>query len=54
VGGGTPVRLRLAFTGDPARFHIHPDGRRVAFSEGSDSYEVSILEKFLPATTAGK
>jgi Tol biopolymer transport system component len=54
VAGGTPVRLRLAFTGDPARFHIHPDGRRVAFSEGTDSYEVSILEKFLPATTAGK
>ena len=45
--GGEPRRLELAMEG-LAGLRFHPDGKRIAFTAGSYSGEVWVLENFLP------
>jgi Tol biopolymer transport system component len=49
--GGEPRRLELAMEG-LAGLRFHPDGKRIAFTAGSYSGEVWVLENFLPKTEA--
>ncbi len=51
--GGTPVKIALDVQTPPA-LRIHPDGRRVAFSTGTNAFEVWTLEKFLPPATIAR
>ncbi|MFQ5817037.1 MAG: hypothetical protein ACE5H2_03655 [Terriglobia bacterium] len=47
AAGGEPQKLGLAMEGLRG-VRIHPDGRRIAFTAGSDKGEVWVLENFLP------
>ena len=47
VGGGEPQKLDLAME-DLRNLRIHPDGRRIAFTAGTDRSEVWVMENFLP------
>ena len=51
--GGAPQKLDL--TGETVRqLQIHPDGKRVAYVAGANSYEVGVMENFLPSLRAEK
>jgi Tol biopolymer transport system component len=49
AGGGKPEETGLS-TSLLARFSIHPNGDRIAFSSGRRSEEVWVLENFAPGT----
>lgn len=46
--GGEPRKLDLAAP-NMRELVVHPDGRRIAFTSGSDRTEVWVMENFLPA-----
>lgn len=54
LSGGEPRKLNLNLGYYPSPIRVHPDGRQVAYSSGSDAWEVWALENFLPAAKAAK
>lgn len=53
ASGGKPRKIDLGFA-DLRELKIHPDGRQVVFHTPTDTYEVWVMENFLPALTASK
>ncbi len=50
IGGGSPQKLELGdITGE---FRLHPDGRRITFTNGRLQREVWAIENFLPMLQA--
>ena len=47
IEGGEPQRTGLAMAG-LSDFHLHPDGRRIAFTVEINAFEVWVMENFLP------
>lgn len=53
VAGGEPRKIDLGVDfGQAFNVRIHPNGREVVFTAGSDKSEVWVLENFLPALSA--
>jgi Tol biopolymer transport system component len=50
--GGEARKLDLGKDLEPRNVQVHPDGRRIAFTAGSTSREVWVMENFLPAYRA--
>jgi len=53
IDGGEQRKLDLSVW-IAVGMRVHPDGRRVAYMDGQNKYEVMVLENFLPATRAAK
>jgi Tol biopolymer transport system component len=53
--GGEAQNLGLVMEGlEPCGLSVHPDGKRIAFTAGTDREEVWVLKDFLPAVKTGK
>ncbi|MBI3697316.1 MAG: PD40 domain-containing protein [Acidobacteria bacterium] len=53
VAGGQPRKIDLGLA-SVAALRVHPDGRQVAFTAGSNKLEVWVMENFLPTLSASK
>ncbi|MBI4471903.1 MAG: PD40 domain-containing protein [Acidobacteria bacterium] len=51
--GGKPEPLGLIMEG-LSSLRIHPDGRRIAFSGGTNKNEIWVMENFLPGSKTGR
>lgn len=52
--GGEPQNLGLLMEGlEPYGLSVHPDGKRIAFTAGTDRAETWVLKDFLPAVRQG-
>ena len=47
VEGGSPENLNLEMEG-LGYLRVHPDGRRIAFTAGTQRYDLWVMENFLP------
>ncbi len=45
---GEPHPIGLRVSGAPVDLDVHPDGRRIAYSSGTDGAELWVMENFLP------
>ncbi len=53
--GGEPQKLGLVMEGlEPYGLSVHPDGKRIAFTAGTEREEVWVLKNFLPPLKAPK
>lgn len=53
--GGEPQKLGLVMEGlEPYGLSVHPDGKRIAFTAGTEREEVWVLKNFLPAPRPAK
>lgn len=53
ISGAEPRKLNLNLNlGNNGWMSLHPDGHQVAYSSGTNRYEVWVLENFLPAAPA--
>lgn len=53
--GGEPQKLGLVMEGlEPFGLSVHPDGKRIAFTAGTEREEVWVLKDFLPPLGADK
>ena len=49
--GGRPQKLGLVMEGlEPYGLSVHPDGKRIAFTAGTEREEVWVLKGFLPGS----
>jgi Tol biopolymer transport system component len=53
VEGGAPERIALEAE-LPRDLRPHPDGRRIAFLDGTTATEIWVMENFLPATSSAR
>jgi hypothetical protein len=54
VEGGKPQNLGITNQGIIADLRVHPDGRRIAFTNARLGGDVWVIENFVPKTEAKK